>query len=109
MPDNIREPPTLDKVTENTLTLAKRDKVVKRDANYRRAQMKIYEAMGPLARVWALMESLTKDQTIQSLMNTASVSRCLEQGRLCWARHRCRCCTLEGATYWKDSGIPTPR
>ena len=80
VPTNIREPPTLDKVTENSLTLAKKERFVKKDNNIRRAQTKIYEAMGPLARIWAMMEQLQEDQNISALLDTSSVSRCLEQG-----------------------------
>ena len=50
VPTNIREPLKLDKVTENSLTLAKKEKFVKKDNNIRKSQTEYLQCDGPTHR-----------------------------------------------------------
>ena len=82
VPTNINKPPELDPVLETMLKTRYKNECIKKDENLKRTQVKIRDALGPLSKVWSLMEDLKHNNEIKKFMDTQEVGEAIEQTNL---------------------------
>ena len=82
VPTNINKPPELDPVLETMLKSRYKNECIKEDDNLKRTQVKIRDALGPLSKVWSLMEDLIHNNEVKRFMDTQEVGEAIEQTNL---------------------------
>ena len=82
VPSNIPEPPKLDNTIKNCLTTRHKQIALTRDDNLKNVQKMVRDSLGPLSRVWALVESKKDDKQLKKIIDIEQVGMSLVQTNL---------------------------
>ena len=82
VPNNVLDTPKLDPVIRSKLEHSNKDITVKKENSLCRAQKKIRDTLGPLSRVWSLIEEFKDSKAEKKFMDVKAVGEALEQANI---------------------------